>query len=78
VAVDDANSAYAGAFGIVNALASFEQSGARWRLSEFLRVDNIGDKNYVGSVIVNDGNGRYYEPAPGRNLLLGVQASLQF
>jgi iron complex outermembrane recepter protein len=78
VPVDDANSEYAGAFGIVNAVASFEQSGARWRLSEFLRVDNLGDKDYVGSVIVNDGNGRFYEPAPGRNVLVGVQATLQF
>jgi iron complex outermembrane recepter protein len=78
VAVNDANSEYAGAFGVLNAVASFEQRGAGWRLTEFLRVDNIGDKSYVGSVIVNDGNGRYYEPAPGRNLLLGAQATLQF
>ena len=36
------------------------------------------DKAYIGSVIVNDGNGRFYEPAPQRNILLGVQANLQF
>ncbi len=28
---------------------------------------------YVGSVIVNDGNGRYYEPGPGRSFLLGME-----
>ena len=29
-----------------------------------------------GSVIVNDGNGRFFEPAPGRNWTLGLSATL--
>lgn len=78
VPVNDQNSEFAASFTVVNAVVGFEQRGAGWRLSEFLRVDNVGDKSYVGSVIVNDGNRRFYEPAPRRNLLLGVQASLQF
>ena len=78
VPVNDANSEFAAAFAVVNAIIGFEQRGAGWRLAEFLRVDNVGDKSYVGSVIANDGNGRFYEPAPQRNILLGVQASLQF
>jgi iron complex outermembrane receptor protein len=47
-------------------------------VNEYLRVDNVGDRSYVGSVIVNDGNSRFYEPAPGRNVLVGVQANLTF
>jgi iron complex outermembrane receptor protein len=78
VPVDDENSEFAASYAVVNAIIGFEQRGAGWRLSEFLRVDNLGDKSYVGSVIVNDGNGRFFEPAPQRNILLGVQASLQF
>jgi iron complex outermembrane receptor protein len=78
VAVNDANTEYAGAFTVANAVLGFEQRGERWRLSEFLRVDNLSDKSHIGSVVVNDGNGRFYEPAPQRNILLGVQASLQF
>jgi iron complex outermembrane receptor protein len=78
VPVNDANSEFAASFTVVNAVIGFEQRGPGWRLSEFLRVDNVTDKSYVGSVIVNDGNGRFYEPAPRRNILLGVQASLQF
>ncbi|MCQ4010748.1 TonB-dependent receptor, partial [Klebsiella pneumoniae] len=30
------------------------------------------DREYVGSVIVNESNGRYYEPAPGRNYGIGL------
>jgi iron complex outermembrane receptor protein len=78
VPVNDLNSEFAASFSVVNAVIGFEQRGERWRLNEFLRVDNVGDKSYVGSVIVNDGNGRYYEPAPERNALIGVQAKLQF
>jgi iron complex outermembrane receptor protein len=41
-------------------------------VNTFARVDNLADRHVVGSVIVNDGNGRYYEPAPGRSFLVGV------
>ncbi|MCX7514531.1 TonB-dependent receptor family protein [Frateuria hangzhouensis] len=37
------------------------------------RVDNLFDRRLVGAVIVNDGNGRYYEPAPGRSLTVGLR-----
>ena len=78
VAVNDVNSEFAPSYGVFNVVLGLEQRGARWRLHEFLRIDNVGDRAYIGSVVVNDANGRYYEPAPQRNMLLGVQASLQF
>ena len=78
MAANDANTAYAPAFEVLNAVASIEQDGQGWRLTEFLRVNNVFDQAYIGSVIVNDANQRYYEPAPGRNYLVGVQAQLQF
>ena len=54
------------------------QGGSNWRISEFMRIDNLADKQYIGSVIVNDGNLRFFEPSPGRSVMLGVQASLSF
>jgi iron complex outermembrane receptor protein len=39
----------------------------------FLAVDNLGDRTYAGSVIVNEANRRYYEPAPGRGVTVGVE-----
>lgn len=38
----------------------------------FVRLDNAFDRRHVGSVIVNDGNGRFFEPGPGRTLWLGL------
>ena len=41
-------------------------------------VDNVADKRYAGSVIVNEGNSRFFEPAPGRTWLAGTSATLRF
>jgi len=59
-----------------NLRAGFQQRGKGWRLTEFLRIDNVSDRAYIGSVIVADTNGRYYEPAPGRAALVGVTLQL--
>jgi iron complex outermembrane receptor protein len=78
VPVDDANSEFAGSYTVFNLVAGLVQKGARWQISEYVRLDNAGDRNYVGSVIVNEGNRRFYEPSPRRSMSGGIQASLQF
>jgi iron complex outermembrane receptor protein len=78
VAVNDANAEFAPAYYVVNLAAGLTQQGSRWRLSEYVRVDNVRDRSYAGSVIVNEGNQRFYEPAPTRNYMVGVQGSVQF
>jgi iron complex outermembrane receptor protein len=78
VYVNDANSEAAAAYTVWNLRAGFEQRGRNWQLAEFVRVDNALDRRYAGSVIVAEANGRYYEPAPGRNWQAGVQASWRF
>lgn len=78
VYVNDANSESAAAYAVWGLRAGFEQRGRRWRLSEFVRVDNVTDRRYIGSVIVAEANGRFYEPAPERNWLAGVTASFTY
>jgi hypothetical protein len=39
--------------------------------------NNVGSLNYVGSVIVGDTNGRYFEPAAPRNYIVGVSVGCQ-
>lgn len=46
-----------------------------WRVRPFARIDNLTDRRYAGSVIVNDANGRFFEPAPGRSVFFGVEVS---
>jgi iron complex outermembrane receptor protein len=76
VYVDDLNSAAAKSYTIYNWRAGFEQRLGGVKLAEFLRVENIGDKNYVGGVSVNDANSRFYFPAAERNYLVGISASI--
>jgi len=49
-----------------------------WTLDLFGRVDNLFDRHYVGSVIVNESNGRYFESAPGRNYSVGLTLGYAF
>jgi len=78
VYVDDANSDQAPSYTVFNLRSGFKQSYRGWNLSEFVRLENVFDKEYIGSIRVNDTNGRYFEPAPGRTWLLGLSASYQF
>lgn len=73
--VDDVNSDAASAYFVVNLRVGFEQKAQSWRWQEFVRLDNIGNRQYAGSVIVNEGNQRFFEPASGRSYLVGVSAS---
>ena len=47
-------------------------------LSGFARADNVFDRRYAGSLIVNEGNLRFFEPAPGRTWLAGLSGSVSF
>jgi len=78
VQVDDFNSEAADAYSVGSVRAGFEQRAKQWHLREFVRIDNVTDRHHAGSVIVAANQGRYYEPAPGRNYLIGLEASLAF
>ena len=75
---DDRNSDAAEGYTVVNLRAGLEQRAGNWRLSEFVRLDNAGNKGYAGSVIVNETNGRFFEPGARRNWTLGISAALGF
>jgi iron complex outermembrane receptor protein len=78
IQVDDANSQSAPAYASLDLAAEhrFNAAGLEWR--GFARVNNLLDRDIVGSVIVNEGNGRYYEPAPGRHWLIGLSVGYAF
>jgi iron complex outermembrane receptor protein len=78
VFVNDRNTDYADNYTVVNLRAGFQQSVSNWKFNEFLRVENITDKDYIGSIRVNDTNSRFFEPAVGRNWMVGVNANYRF
>ena len=78
VPVNDPNTDFADGFTVWNLAAGLEQRRGKWRFAEFARLDNLTNRNYVGSVIVNETSFRYFEPAPRRNMSVGLQAALTF
>ncbi|HEV2703427.1 MAG TPA: TonB-dependent receptor [Steroidobacteraceae bacterium] len=71
---DDRNTGYAGGYWTENLRAGFEQKSTGWHTSEFLRIENMFNKAYIGSVIVNDANSRFFEPAPGFSVFVMFEA----
>ncbi len=76
--VNDANADAASGFAVVNANVGYVARLGGVDVTGFARVDNIFARRYAGSVIVNEGNSRFFEPAPGRNWTVGLAASLGF
>ncbi|MBW4052925.1 MAG: TonB-dependent receptor [Proteobacteria bacterium] len=77
IMVNDANTEFAAAYPVFNAAGGYARNFGATRLSVFLRLNNLLNRRYVGSVIVDDGNGRYFEPAPGLNVLAGFTAAFR-
>lgn len=78
IQANDLNSASAPGYAVAAAYAGYLKKWERWEFNAFARVDNLFDRRYAGSVIVNEGNARYFEPAPGRNWTVGMSGSYRF
>jgi iron complex outermembrane recepter protein len=77
VAVDDLNDAFAPAYALMGLDGGYAVELSRFRMSAFLRINNLLNRRYVGSIIVNDGNSRYFEPGAGFNILGGVSVTMK-
>ena len=75
---NDANSAAADSYAAINWRGGFQQYFGGWNLTQYIRVDNVLNANYVGSVIVNEANQRYFEASATRAVFGGVTASYAF
>jgi len=74
--VNDRNTDFAG---------GYATAALRWRkayalpagmqLEWLLRIDNLFDRHHAGSVIVNDANGRFFEPGAPRSGLVALRLS---
>lgn len=74
---DDANTLAADGWG-----AGVTDLRVRWTgragavtISPFVAIQNVADREYVGSVTINGFNGRVFEPAPGRHIVTGIEGS---
>ena len=76
--VNDSNSDVAPSYTVTSANIGYVWKNNDWKVRSYARVDNLFDENYVGSVIVNDGNNRFFEPADGVNWSAGLSITKAF
>ena len=76
VYVDDANSARAAGFTVYNVRVGADGLGRMVWLTPVVSVQNLFNRNYVGSVAINAAGtpttAKFYEPGAGRTLLVGL------
>ena len=78
VYTNDINTASANAYTIFNWRGGFKQQAGKWSFTEFARIDNLTNRDYVSSIKTNDTNSRFYEPGLPANWTVGVNASYKF
>jgi iron complex outermembrane receptor protein len=72
--VNDLNSDFAAGYGVAGLRWSWSQPDTGGgHLETLVRLDNLAGRRYAGSVIVNDANGRFFEAAPPRNLMIALR-----
>lgn len=76
--VNDANDQQAPSYVVAAANVGYNWTVNDWAFNTFARIDNLFDKDYSGSVIVNESNKRFFEPAEGRNWSTGLSVTKAF
>jgi iron complex outermembrane recepter protein len=71
--VNDIGTVTAPGYGLWNAELGRDWNCDAGTLRAFARIENLLDKRYVGSVIVNEGNSRFFETGLDRNGMIGLQ-----
>ncbi len=68
---DNANEVKTEDYLVSNLRAGFRWGSEKWIFEPFVGVNNLFDKNYMANIRLNAAFGRYYEPAPERNIYGG-------
>ncbi len=73
VYANDTNTESAKPATLVNTMLSYRKTfgGIDWTTS--VRIDNVGNRRDAATVIVNEANGRFFEPRPPRSWMLSVE-----
>ncbi|HJU64979.1 MAG TPA: hypothetical protein VJ596_04845, partial [Gemmatimonadaceae bacterium] len=72
VFANDANSVEAPGYGVLNLRMGGSAAFGRSWISPVIGVQNVFDKRFVASVVVNAAQDKYFEPAPERAIYAGL------
>jgi len=75
---DNANAVEIDGYQLANLRGGVDWQTERWSVSPFVGVNNLFDESYFGNVRPNGAFGRFYEPAPERNVFAGISVRRRF
>ncbi len=75
---DDANTTRINAYHVANLRMGHSATYGNWEVSPYLGVNNLFGEDYNSNVRLNATFGRFFEPAPDRNIYAGVSARYMF
>lgn len=78
IQVNDANTDATDSVSIWGLRAGWRESVGPWQWTALLRLDNLTQRPWVGSVIVNEASQRYFEPSPGRQAMASFSVARRF
>ena len=67
-----ANTVSVPGYAVANFRMSHEFTRGNWTLRPYLGINNLFGERYNSNIRINAFGGRFYEPAPGRNLYAGI------
>jgi len=74
---NNANSVKVSSYTSANLRFNFEIESGKWMFRPYAGINNLFDEDYNNNIRINPFGGRYFEPAPGRNVYLGVVANFK-
>ena len=75
---DNANAVKTDSYLVSNVRAGYRWSLNHWEFQPFAGVNNLFGEHYMSNIRINASFGRYYEPAPERNVYAGIELSYGF
>jgi outer membrane receptor protein involved in Fe transport len=75
---DNANEVETDAYLVSNLRSGYRWASGDWIFEPFLGINNLFDEEYFGNIRLNASFGRYYEPAPERNIYAGLSLRYGF
>ena len=75
---DNANLVEVGSNSVSNLRLGHNGFYEDWEVASFLGVNNLFDEDHNSNIRINAFGGRYFEPAPERNLFIGITVRKKF
>lgn len=75
---DNANTAEAKDYAVANLRVGYAHEFENVTLTGFVGINNLTGQNYIDNLRINDGNARFFEPAPSRNYHGGASVAYHF